>query len=131
MIDICVEEANLNSFGVCLKVLGVGGAGGNAVNSMIDSNDINAVNFLIANTDAQALNLSPAQAKIQLGAKITKGLGAGSNPDIGRRAAEEDIDSLVKQIEGSDIITSRAVIFDSGPDGCTISGIGVGKITNS
>lgn len=105
MIDLCFEEEKGSGFGgVTLKVIGIGGAGGNAVNSMIASTDMEVVDFLVANTDAQSLNSSTATGKIQLGAKITKGLGAGSNPDIGRRAAEEDLDVLIEKIKGSDIL---------------------------
>jgi len=84
--------------------MGVGGAGGNAANLMIASKDLEAVEFIAANTDPQALRNSTAENKIQLGAKITKGLGAGSNPEVGRRAAEEDIDTIAEQISGSEII---------------------------
>lgn len=105
MIDLCLEEENKGSrFGATLKVIGVGGAGGNAVNSMVADASVNAVDFMIANTDAQALNSSPVQSKLQLGGKITKGLGAGANPDVGRRAAEEDLDAIMKEVMGSDIL---------------------------
>jgi len=103
MIEFGVET-NENKTRASLKVLGVGGAGGNAVSSMINSEELEAVEFIVANTDIQALNMSPAEQKIQLGAKITKGLGAGSNPEIGKRAAEEDIGSLVEQISDVDIL---------------------------
>ncbi|QQR48773.1 cell division protein FtsZ [bacterium] len=104
MIDISLEEEVKVHGGVNLKILGIGGAGGNAVNSMIKSNEFDAVQFLVANTDAQALAQSPARVKIQLGTKITKGLGAGSNPDIGRRSAEEDVENVINQIKDADII---------------------------
>ncbi|MFH1831269.1 MAG: cell division protein FtsZ, partial [bacterium] len=104
MIELCVEEEKKQQFGACLKVLGVGGAGGNAVNSMIATAETDGVEFITANTDAQALERSSAINKIQLGARITKGLGAGSNPDVGRRAAEEDVETIVKQIENTDIL---------------------------
>lgn len=104
MIQLVVEEEKKESLGACLKVIGVGGAGGNAVNSMINSGELDEVEFLVANTDAQALSMSFALDKIQLGGKITKGLGAGSNPDIGKRAAEEDLDSISDKISGSDIL---------------------------
>lgn len=99
-----MEEEALTVGGVNLKVIGVGGAGSNAVNSMIVGNELNSAQFIVANTDAQALTLSPAHHKIQLGKKITKGLGAGSNPDVGRRAAEEDLDSLLDLLDGTDIL---------------------------
>ncbi|MFH0898489.1 MAG: cell division protein FtsZ [bacterium] len=104
MIELCPEEEQKTQFGACLKVLGVGGAGGNAVNSMIVTADMENIEFIAANTDAQALSQSSAQIKIQLGSKITKGLGAGSDPEIGRRAAEEDLESLMEHIESADIL---------------------------
>ncbi|PCI73764.1 cell division protein FtsZ [Candidatus Dependentiae bacterium] len=84
--------------------MGVGGAGGNAINSMIQAGDIEEVTYIVANTDAQALNLSQASEKIQLGSKITKGLGAGSNPEVGRRAAEESIEDIINAITDADIL---------------------------
>src|SRR5947208_14209874 len=75
--------------GARIKVIGVGGGGGNAVNRMIDAG-IEGIEFIVANTDLQALKRSRAPIKIQLGGKLTKGLGAGANPDIGRNAALED-----------------------------------------
>lgn len=104
MIELCVDEENISQSGATLKVIGVGGAGGNAVNSMITGSEDPSVEFIIANTDAQALHLSPALCKIQLGTKVTKGLGAGSNPDLGRRAAEEDLETVVQSISKSDIL---------------------------
>ncbi len=83
-----------------ISVIGVGGAGGNAIANMIAS-DVQGVEFLVANTDAQALNSSSADARIQLGLKITQGLGAGSRPEIGRAAAEETIDEIEKSLEGA------------------------------
>ncbi|MBE9486895.1 MAG: cell division protein FtsZ [Chloroflexi bacterium] len=86
-----------------IKVIGVGGGGGNAVNTMIRCN-VEGVEFITANTDAQALQRSDAVVKIQLGGQLTKGLGAGANPDIGRQAAEEDHQRLVEMFEGSDMV---------------------------
>ena len=83
-----------------ISVIGVGGAGGNAIANMIRS-DVQGVQFLVANTDAQALNASEADARIQLGLKITQGLGAGSRPEIGRAAAEETLDEIEKALEGA------------------------------
>ena len=83
-----------------ISVIGVGGAGGNAIANMIRS-DVQGVEFLVANTDAQALNFSTADHRIQLGAKITQGLGAGSRPEIGRAAAEETIEQIEKALEGA------------------------------
>ncbi len=86
-----------------ITVIGVGGAGGNAVNNMITS-QLEGVNFVVANTDAQALDHSLAERTIQLGAGITKGLGAGANPDVGRMAAEEVADEIASHIEGSNMV---------------------------
>jgi cell division protein FtsZ len=83
-----------------ITVIGVGGAGGNAVANMITS-EVQGVDFVVANTDAQALNASPAEQRIQLGAKITQGLGAGSRPEIGRAAAEETLEQVEKVLEGA------------------------------
>ena len=89
--------------GARIKVIGVGGGGGNAVNRMIDA-DVKGVDFLVANTDAQALQGSKAAIKIQLGTKLTKGLGSGGNPEIGRRAALEDTEKLIEALEGADMV---------------------------
>lgn len=86
-----------------IKVIGVGGGGGNAVNTMIRCK-VDGVEFITANTDAQALRKSAAAMKIQLGGQLTKGLGAGANPDVGRQAAEEDRKRLVELFEGSDMV---------------------------
>ncbi len=86
-----------------ITVIGVGGAGGNAVNNMISS-QLEGVNFVVANTDAQAIDHSLTERTIQLGAGITKGLGAGANPDIGRASAEEAKDEIAAYIEGSNMV---------------------------
>jgi cell division protein FtsZ len=86
-----------------IKVIGIGGAGGNAVNTMISYN-LRGVGFIAANTDAQALGASTSPVKIQLGAEATKGLGAGSDPDIGRQAALETRETLREHLEGSDMV---------------------------
>jgi len=86
-----------------IKVIGVGGGGGNAVNRMIQAG-INGVEFLVANTDQQAMKNSLAPTKIQLGAKLTKGLGAGANPEIGKQAALEDTDQILEALSGADMI---------------------------
>src|SRR5918997_1587234 len=83
-----------------ISVIGVGGAGGNAVANMIGA-DVQGVDFVVANTDAQALNTSIAARRIQLGLKITQGLGAGSRPEIGRAAAEETLDEIIQSLEGA------------------------------
>jgi len=89
--------------GARIKVIGVGGGGSNAVNRMIDAG-IKGVEFIVANTDLQALNASKAPIKIQLGSKSTRGLGAGSNPDVGRQAALEDTEKLLDILDGSDMV---------------------------
>ena len=86
-----------------ITVLGIGGSGGNAVNNMMNSN-LEGVDFLIANTDAQALQISNCKKKIQLGIKSTRGLGAGMRPDVGRKAAEEAIDGISEMLEGSHML---------------------------
>src|ERR1700716_224816 len=86
-----------------IKVIGVGGGGCNAVNRMIRAK-LEGVEFITANTDLQALKLSQAPVKLQLGAKLTKGLGAGANPEVGRKAALEDTDKIIEALEGSDMI---------------------------
>jgi cell division protein FtsZ len=86
-----------------IKVIGVGGSGGNAVNTMMTSG-VTGVDFIVANTDAQALRMSKAPVKIQLGAQLTKGLGAGANPNVGRDAALEDKEKLSEALKGADMI---------------------------
>src|SRR5262244_3175046 len=99
-----------------IKVIGVGGGGCNAVNRMIRAK-VEGVEFITANTDLQALKLSQAPVKLQLGAKLTKGLGAGANPEIGRKAALEDTDKIIEALEGADMI-----FITSGLGGGTGSG---------
>uniref|UniRef100_E6QM40 Cell-division initiation protein (Modular protein) n=1 Tax=mine drainage metagenome TaxID=410659 RepID=E6QM40_9ZZZZ len=89
--------------GARIKVIGVGGGGGNAVNRMIAAR-LEGVEFITANTDVQALKLSQASVKLQLGVRLTAGLGAGANPDIGRRAALEDSDKIIEALEGADMV---------------------------
>jgi len=86
-----------------IKVIGVGGSGGNAVNTMITSG-VTGVDFIVANTDAQALRMSKSPVKIQIGTQLTKGLGAGANPNVGREAAQEDKDKLAEALKGADMI---------------------------
>ena len=86
-----------------IRVIGVGGAGGNAVNNMINS-DLNGVNFIVANTDSQALNISKANLKVQIGDKLTEGLGAGANPQLGREAAEESAEALRNALKDSHMV---------------------------
>ncbi|MDK1726173.1 cell division protein FtsZ [Dellaglioa algida] len=89
--------------GAVIKVIGVGGAGGNAVNRMIDEN-VSGVEFIALNTDVQALESSKAEIKIQLGPKLTRGLGAGATPDIGSKAAQESEEAIIEAIDGADMI---------------------------
>ncbi|NPV26584.1 MAG: cell division protein FtsZ [Firmicutes bacterium] len=86
-----------------IKVIGVGGGGNNAVNRMIAAG-LKGVEFIAVNTDAQALQLSQAEHKIQIGAKLTKGLGAGANPEIGEKAAEESREELIQALRGADMV---------------------------
>ncbi|UQS85545.1 cell division protein FtsZ [Apilactobacillus apisilvae] len=89
--------------GAKIKVIGVGGGGSNAVNRMI-AEDVKGVEFIVANTDVQALSTSQAETKIQLGPKLTRGLGAGSDPSVGTKAAEESEEALAQALEGSDMV---------------------------
>jgi cell division protein FtsZ len=86
-----------------IKVIGVGGGGSNAVNRMID-NGVKGVEFITVNTDAQALNLAKSEAKLQIGDKLTRGLGAGANPDVGKKAAEESKELIVNALKGADLV---------------------------
>ena len=95
-------DENFN-IGARLKVIGVGGCGGNAVNTMIESG-LDGIEFLIANTDSQALDKSLAGIRVQLGASLTKGLGAGANPEVGRNAALESKEQLMEALKGSDMV---------------------------
>jgi cell division protein FtsZ len=89
--------------GARIKVIGIGGGGGNAVNRMIEAG-IEGIEFLVANTDLQALKRSRAPIKIQLGSRLTKGLGAGADPVVGREAALEDTDKIIEVLEGADMV---------------------------
>ena len=100
-IRICFNEEARND--ARIKVIGVGGGGGNAVNRMIDSG-MEGIEFIVANTDLQALRMSRAPMKIQLGVKLTNGLGAGANPEVGRKAALEDSDKIIEVLEGADML---------------------------
>lgn len=86
-----------------IKVIGTGGAGGNAINAMIDKG-LNGVEFIVTNTDSQDLKKSTAPAKIQIGERVTKGLGSGGNPEVGREAALEDQSKIAESLEGSDMV---------------------------
>ncbi len=103
MSSFTVEE-NKSIYGAKIKVVGVGGVGGNMINHMIRENAILNIDLIVANTDAQALENSPAHTKIQLGEKKTKGLGAGMRPEVGKEAAEESYDEIKSALETSDIV---------------------------
>lgn len=102
-VDLRVDFGDEIRHGARIKVVGIGGGGGNAINRMIAAR-VEGVEFAVANTDMQALKASQAPVKIQLGAKLTKGLGAGANPDIGRAAALEDNEKLLDVLEGADMV---------------------------
>ncbi|MDE0742929.1 MAG: cell division protein FtsZ [Woeseiaceae bacterium] len=97
------ELMDAHSQSAVIKVIGVGGGGGNAVSHMVNAG-IEGVDFVCANTDAQALNTARVKTALQIGCNITKGLGAGADPDIGRQAAMEDRDRIVEVIEGADML---------------------------
>ena len=101
-MEYSLDSAQANN-GAIIKVIGVGGAGGNAVNRMI-SEGVKGVQFIAANTDVQALEDSQAQTKIQLGPKLTRGLGAGATADIGQKAAEESEEVIAEALKGADMI---------------------------
>ena len=94
------EEART---GARIKVVGVGGGGSNAVNRMVQAG-LEGVEFIVTNTDLQALKLNAAPNKIQIGGKLTKGLGAGADPNVGRQAALEDTDKLIEALDGADMV---------------------------
>lgn len=96
-------EENQPACGAAIKVIGVGGGGSNGVNRMIGAG-LQGVSFMSINTDLQALSLCLSETKLQIGAKLTKGLGAGANPEIGRAAAEESRDEIHKALEGADMV---------------------------
>ncbi len=97
--DFAAEFANYAK----IKVVGVGGAGGNAVNRMIDQR-LNGVEFVSVNTDSQALEFSKAEHKLQIGRNLTRGLGAGARPEVGKQAIEEDRETFSKLLEGADLV---------------------------
>jgi cell division protein FtsZ len=123
--------------GARIKVIGVGGGGGNAVNRMVEVG-LGGVEFIVANTDAQALDHSKAAIKLQLGQKLTKGLGAGADPNIGRQAALEDTDMIIQALSGADMIfvttglgggtgTGAAPVIAS--LGCELGALTIGVVT--
>ena len=100
-----------------IKVIGVGGGGGNAINYMFE-NGIEGVDFVVCNTDSQALEASPVPTKIQLGTELTEGLGAGSNPEMGRKAAEESIDKVKELLDAN----TKMLFITAGMGGGTGTG---------
>jgi len=98
-----IELEESLELGARIKVVGIGGGGGNAVNTMINAG-LPGVEFIAANTDAQALRVNLAPIKVQIGEKITKGLGAGANPGVGKKAAEEDIERIREHLNGADMV---------------------------
>ena len=96
-------QQNFNTNSAVIKVMGVGGGGCNAVNSMVDSN-VSSAQFISVNTDNQALLMSKAEISLQIGEKLTKGLGAGSDPSIGEQAAEESKEAIVELLQGTDLL---------------------------
>ncbi|MGM0873572.1 MAG: cell division protein FtsZ [Bacillota bacterium] len=95
-------ESNIDGLAT-IKVIGVGGGGNNAVNRMIE-HGVQGVEFIAVNTDAQALNLSKAEIKMQIGSKLTRGLGAGANPEVGKKAAEESREQIEEALRGADMV---------------------------
>ena len=89
--------------GARIKVIGVGGGGGNAVNRMVQVG-LDGVEFIVANTDLQAIKHNVAPIKLQIGSKLTKGLGAGADPNVGRQAALEDTDKVIQTLDGADLV---------------------------
>jgi len=98
-----IEFETKNEYNASIKVIGVGGGGTNAVNSMV-RNHIMGVEFIVANTDIQSLESSPCPDKIQLGGELTRGLGAGSNPDTGQLAAQESEEHIRDMLNGADMV---------------------------
>lgn len=99
MLEFDMDRPQIGS----IKVIGIGGGGSNAVNRMIEA-QVKGVEFIAMNTDAQALTLSKADTKLQLGEKLTRGLGAGSNPEVGKKAAEESREEILSLVSGSDMV---------------------------
>src|SRR6188508_2714500 len=98
-----IELIDSQSQEAIIKVVGVGGCGGNAVDHMI-AQGVQGVEFVVANTDAQALKRNQAKSQLQLGGNVTKGLGAGANPEVGRQAALEDRERILEALDGADMV---------------------------
>ena len=101
-VKISLEEVGVQ--GAKIKVVGIGGGGGNAINHMVEVGGLNGAEFIAINTDLQALRNSRAPIRLQIGSALTKGLGAGANPDVGRQAAMEDAEQVMELLEGADMI---------------------------
>ena len=101
--DMRIELGENPQPGARIKVIGVGGGGSNAVNRMVTSG-LSGVEFIVANTDAQALAANAAPRRLQIGKKLTKGLGAGADPTIGRQAALEDTEDIISALDGADMV---------------------------
>ena len=115
MIEI--QNDQLTSNYASIKVVGCGGGGGNAVNRMVESG-LRGVEFIAINTDMQALQMSGAQTKIQIGEKVTKGLGAGAVPEVGRRSAEESREEIAGALKGADLVFVTAGMGGGTGTGC-------------
>src|SRR5436190_1469405 len=102
MIELLQEQFE-STAAASIKVVGIGGAGGNTVNSIVNSG-YSCIDSIVANTDSQALSLSKANHVIHIGVKSAKGLGAGANPDLGQRAAQEDLDKMMDAVDNADIV---------------------------
>src|SRR5262245_21640521 len=102
-LPLRLQLAEQKSATARIKVIGVGGGGSNAVNRMVASG-LDGVEFIIANTDLQALNTNKAPVKLQIGSKLTKGLGAGADPNVGRSAALEDTEQIIHVLDGADMV---------------------------
>ena len=98
-----MHETEINNYLAVIKVVGVGGGGTNAVNRMIEEG-IRGVEFVAINTDAQALAISDADIKVHIGTDLTRGLGAGANPEVGRKAADESRDDIAEALAGADMV---------------------------
>jgi cell division protein FtsZ len=101
--SIVFDESEQPTSGACIKVIGIGGGGGNAINRMIEAG-IQGVQFLVANTDLQSLKASRASIKLQIGEKLTRGLGVGGDPEKGRQSALEDTEKIIEALEGADMV---------------------------
>src|SRR5438093_8891843 len=101
--SIVFDESEQPISGATIKVVGIGGGGGNAINRMIEAG-IQGVQFLVANTDLQSLKASQASVKLQIGEKLTRGLGVGGDPEKGRQSALEDTEKIIEALEGADMV---------------------------